>query len=321
MSTHAPRNDSDVTAERARSVEAERRRLVMVAYRVCGSFSDAEDIVQQAVLEWLRLDRTVDNLAGWLTTATVRRAIDVLRARQRSAEYVGPWLPEPLVEPIGDAPFEAIEHRETLSFAFLLLAEALTPPQRAVVVLRSLDYSHAEIATILGISTDASRQHHVRGARRLREADGGLAENTDRLPPERPAPDGPAATTAALLEAFLSAARDGDLDQLTALLHADVRAYQDGGGVTKAARRVLVGPRNVARFTTGVAALHHSRRTLDIVQVNKAPGAVITLSEAVHVLSIEVYEGRIRRVFDVCNPGKHATVGRWHEQPTGIDTF
>lgn len=309
-----------MTEERARSVEAERHRLVMVAYRICGSFSDAEDVVQQAVLEWLGLERTVDNLPGWLTTTTVRRAIDVLRARQRSAEYVGPWLPEPLVEAVGDTPFETVEHHESLSTAFLVLAETLTPPQRAVVVLRSLEYSFAEIAKILGISPDASRQHHLRGARRLRSADGRLTKYTIPRRPERPAPVGPSATTAALLEAFLSAARDGDLDQLTALLHADVRAYQDGGGVTKAARRVLVGPRNVARFAAGVAALHRARRTIDFVQVNGAPGAVITLAGAVHVLSIEVLEGRIHRVFDVCNPDKHATVER-PEPATDIGTF
>ena len=307
MSTRGPRGDE---TEPAHAVEAERHRLVLVAYRICGCFADAEDVVQQAVVEWLRLEHPVDNVAGWLTTTTVRRAIDTLRARQRGVEYVGPWLPEPLVEPAGVSPDESLVQHETLTTAFLVLAEALTPPQRAVIVLRSLDYSHAQIAHILGVSPGASRQHQLRGTRRLHAAAPASAPDADVPPLDGSAPDGTAAVAGELLEAFLSAAREGDLERLTALLHADVRAYQDGGGTTKAARRVLVGPRNVSRFVVGVASLHHARRTVARATVNGAPGAIITLSGAMHVLSLEVHEGRIHRLFDVCNPRKHTTVDR-----------
>ncbi|RLV56751.1 sigma-70 family RNA polymerase sigma factor [Aeromicrobium phragmitis] len=292
------------------AVETERRRLVLVAYRICGSWADAEDVVQQASIEWLALPQPADNPAGWLTKTTVRRAIDALRARQRAATYVGPWLPEPIVTPSGAAPDEAIEHRETLAMAFMVLAETLTPPQRAVVVLRSLDYTHAEIAEILDISPSAARQHQVRGTRRLaaagyRNGEPGLAARTS----ERAVED-IAVSTAPLLEAFLAAARDGDLERLSSLLSADVRAYQDGGGKVRAARRLLIGVRNVARFTAGVAALNRSRRAVAFVNVNGAPGAVVTLDGVRHVLSIEVRDGRIYRVFDVCNPAKHSTLGR-----------
>jgi len=302
--------------------EAERRRLVLLAYRICGSWADAEDVVQQASLEWLRLVRPAGNPAGWLTRTTVRRAIDVLRARQRAASYAGPWLPEPVVTDPG--PHDAVEHEETLSMAFLTLAETLTPPQRAVVVLRALDFSHAEIAAILDITAAASRQHQLRATRRLELAgpsvgrgpaarqsveDGVAAQAAG--PAARMSDGGGAAAQAAhLLGAFVAAARSGDVDRLTELLHADVRAYQDGGGKARAARRVLVGAANVARFTVGVAGLHRARRTVAFVDVNGAPGAVIMLSGIAHVLSAEIRDGRIYRLFDVCNPDKLTTLRR-----------
>lgn len=285
--------------------EAERRRLVLLAYRICGSWADAEDVVQQASLEWLRLVRPAGNPAGWLTRTTVRRAIDVLRARQRAASYAGPWLPEPVVTDPG--PHDAVEHEETLSMAFLTLAETLTPPQRAVVVLRALDFSHAEIAEILDITAAASRQHQLRATRRLELA----GPSVGRGPAARTSDGGGAAAQAAhLLGAFVAAARAGDVDRLTELLHADVRAYQDGGGKVRAARRVLVGAANVARFTVGVAGLHRARRTVAFADVNGAPGAVLMLSGIAHVLSAEIRDGRIYRLFDVCNPDKLTTLRR-----------
>lgn len=285
--------------------EAERHRLVLLAYRICGSWADAEDVVQQASLEWLRLVRPADNPAGWLTRTTVRRAIDVLRARQRAASYAGPWLPEPVVTAPG--PHDAVEHDETLSIAFLTLAETLTSPQRAVVVLRALDFSHAEIAEILDISAAASRQHQLRATRRLELAGPSVGRGSAARMSVKA---GAAAQAAHLLGAFVAAARAGDVDRLIELLHAEVRAYQDGGGKARAARRVLVGAANVARFTVGVAALHRARRTVAFVDVNGAPGAVIMLSGIAHVLSAEIRGGRIYRLFDVCNPDKLTTLRR-----------
>lgn len=279
--------------------ERERPRLTALAYRMCGSWADAEDVVQQVAIEWWGSSQEVDSAEGWLTTVTVRRAIDALRARQRDAAYIGPWVPEPLVEAAG--PQDAVEHAETLTTAFLMLAESLTPPQRAVIVLRSLDYGHAEIGQMLDITTSASRQHQVRGMRRL-------AEVNDR-PMERDASvRGVDRQAAVLLQAFLSATREGDLVTLTGLLHEQVRAYNDGGGRTRAARRVVAGASNVARFTIGVAARHGSQRVVRLATVNGTPGAVVTLSGTPHVLSLQIRDGRIYRIFDVCNPDKHGTL-------------
>lgn len=147
--------------------ESQRHRLTLLAYRMCGSWTDAEDTVQTVAIEWLRAADDVANPAGWLTQVTVLRSIDALRARQREAAYVGPWLPEPLVTAIDTDPLGELERSEALSTAFLVLAESLTPPQRAVVVLRALGYEYAEIAEILGITAATCRQHHVRGLRRL----------------------------------------------------------------------------------------------------------------------------------------------------------
>lgn len=287
----------------AQTFEAERRRLTLLAYRVCGSWADAEDVVQQVAVEWLQAPSPVHNPGGWLTRAAVRRALDRLRGRQREPRYVGPWVPEPIVEGIENRPHEAVERTEALSMAFLVLAEQLTPPQRAVVVLRALDHAHTEIADILDITPAASRQHHTRGTRRLaRLSWRGGGEDEGANPTHEVAPS--THETTALLRSFLAAARDGDVEALAGLLHEDVRAYQDGGGRVRAARHVLVGASKVARFVVGVAALHEARPAVGWATVNGAPGAVVTLGGVPHVLSLEVRDGRIHRLFDVCNPDK-----------------
>ena len=286
-----------------REFEDERRRLTLLAYRMCGSWADAEDVVQAVAVEWTQAEGGVHNPAGWLTRVTVRRSIDALRARQREATYVGPWVPEPLVSDPDGGPHEAFERSEALSTAFLMLAESLTPPQRAVVVLRALGYEHPEIAEILDVTPAAARQHHVRGLRRLNRANGRDVERE----PGMVATVSPQGKAAELLAAFLTAAREGEVDVLARLLHQDVEAHQDGGGATRAARRVLIGIPNVARFVAGVASLHHER-SARMVQVNGQPGAIVTLSGVEHVLSAQVRDGRILRLFDVCNPAKHTTL-------------
>ncbi len=292
--------------------ERNRRRLVLLAYRMCGSRADAEDVVQAVAVEWLRAHGTVRDDDAWLTTVTVRRAVDALRRRQREVAYVGPWLPEPWGAPTED-PLSAAERGLALTTAFLVMAEQLTPPQRAVVVLRALGYEHPEVADILGMTAAASRQHHSRGLRRLGELNGRDAESDPSLGLSRRPGAAEARRARELLAAFLRAARAGDTDRLTELLHLDVTAYQDGGGKTRAARRILLGRSNVARFVAGVAALHGARRTVRPVTVGGAPGALLSLSGSTHVISVQVRDGLIARLFDVCNPEK---LGGW-AQPAG----
>lgn len=274
-----------------------RERLLRLGYRMLGSWQDAEDVVQEVSVEYLRAPVPA-NPGGWLTTVTVRRSIDALRARQRGPEYVGPWLPEPLLD--GPAPgqltqriedpAESAERLDTLSTGFLLLAEALTPPQRAVLVLRSLDTSHAEVAEALGISVPASRQLERRAKQALAQHEpGGLP--------------GDARTEESLLAAFLRAARDGDVAALTGLLHDQVIAYNDGGGRTRAALRPLIGPERVARFAAGVSGLHE-RQTVRAVWANGRPARVVTLSGVPHLVTIEARDGRIFRITDLSNPDK-----------------
>lgn len=281
--------------------ESQRHRLTLLAYRMCGSWTDAEDTVQTVAIEWLRAADDVANPAGWLTQVTVLRSIDALRARQREAAYVGPWLPEPLVTAIDTDPLGELERSEALSTAFLVLAESLTPPQRAVVVLRALGYEYAEIAEILGITAATCRQHHVRGLRRLDRVNRRDVEHDPGI--SNISGDGMSTQAAELLAAFLTATRDGELEALAELLHRDVEAHQDSGGHTRAARRVLFGVAKVARFAVGVAALHEDR-AVTFIQVNGTPGAIVTLTGANHVLSIQVRDGRIYRLFDACNPDK-----------------
>ena len=305
--------NSDVESQQKLSeeLERERRRLMLLAYRMTGSWTDAEDVVQTAVAECLGAPVKVQNLAGWLTRVTVRRSIDALRSRIRQPNYVGLWLPEPLVVE-KDGPFHRLEESMALSTAFLVLAESLTPPQRAVVMLRTLGYVHAEIADALQISIVASRQHHSRAIRILGEVNGRRIENDPGLGLR--SSDGQAReetrTAEDLLIAYLDAARLGDVQSLIVILHEQVIAYQDGGGKVSAALRALLGPSNVARFTTGVARLHLGQRSARPVTVGGTLGVLLSLTETRHVISVQIRDGLIYRLFDVCNPEKHGTLSR-----------
>lgn len=203
--------------------ERERGRLFGIAYRMPGSVREAEDVVQDAWLRWQGVAHDeVGNPTAYLVRLVTRLCIDVAdSAHARRMEYVGMWLPEPLVAMAADAdtaePTDLVELAEDLSVAFLLMLERLSPVERAVFVLReSFGYGYAEIAAIVGKTEADCRQIDRRARRRLRE--GG-----------RPRPADPAEHDR-LLAGFLQAARDGDMDALIELLAADVVAYSDGGG-------------------------------------------------------------------------------------------
>lgn len=216
--------------------EAHRPRLFGLAYRLLGSASDAEDVVQDAFVRWSQAD-SVMAPSAWLTTVVTNLCRNQLAsARARRERYVGTWLPEPVLTSGGAlGPLETAEQRESVSLALLTLLEQLTPPERAVFVLReSFGYSHSEIAETLGVSEAGSRQLHRRARQRI-----GAPQ-----PRFRPEPD----AWRRLVERFLVAAGEGDVAGLERLLADDVAYWGDGGGKSPVARRPVFGRSRVARL-------------------------------------------------------------------------
>lgn len=266
-----------------------RPRLLALAYRLTGSVATAEDVVQEA---WVRFAAASDVAApaGWATTVVTRLCLDELRsARARREAYVGPWLPEPWVD---DAPPPPGLLGETLSLAFLLLLETLSPKERAAWLLREVfEEEYERVAEVLGTSEAAARQLVVRANRALSA--------------DRPRFDADPAAHLALLAAFGAAVGAGDLDALRGVLHAEVVATSDGGGVVGAARRPIVGPDRVARFLLGVARKAPPGFTSAVAWVNGAPGLVgRTDGRLSHVFAVTPRDGRIWRWWAVLAPAK-----------------
>ena len=219
--------------------EAARPRLTGLAYRLLGSWAEAEDVVQDAWPRWASVAATggIDNADAYLTTIVTRLALTALdSARVRREQYVGPWLPEPVST--RDDPTLGAERAEALDLATLLLLERLSGPERAAVVLReAFAYDYASLAEVLGTTEAAARQLVSRGRRAL---DGGRRQPVSPADRDR------------LLAAFVSAAQGGDLAALEAVLVPDAVAISDGGGVVSAARRPVHGADQVARFVLGL---------------------------------------------------------------------
>jgi RNA polymerase sigma-70 factor (ECF subfamily) len=276
--------------------EAERKRLVGLAYRLLGSVSDAEDVVQEAWLRWQRADRaSIDEPAAWLTTVTSRIGLDRLRARQRDrADYVGPWLPEPILTAPEDAdPARHAELSDSLTTAFLLLLEQLTPTERLVVLLADVfDQPFEEIARILGKSPPACRQLASRARRKLKETEPSAAS--------RPDPD-----TLAVAGAFISAALRGDQQTVLRLLSPDVVLVSDGGPDRHAARRPVVGADRVGRFVSNVVKRLPPGIKAEPGLINGTPGFIVRAGGAPYLTqAFDVVDGRITRISVVMNPSK-----------------
>jgi RNA polymerase sigma-70 factor (ECF subfamily) len=208
---------------------AARRRAFAIAYRMLGSVSEAEDIAQEAVLRLACAGEPIAEPAAWITTTATRLSIDVLRsARARRETYVGPWLPEPLIGSSRDDAASHVEVADSLSQAFLVMLERLTPAERAAFLLREVfDYEYTEIARILDRSEVNARQLVTRARKHLGAG--------------RPRFDADRALRDRLLERFLAAADDGDVAAPEALLAQDAVLYSDGGGKAPAARKPLYG--------------------------------------------------------------------------------
>jgi RNA polymerase sigma-70 factor (ECF subfamily) len=278
----------------AGALDAHRPMLLGLAYRLLGSRHDAEDVLQEAYLRWLGADRAaVAEPRRYLSRVVTRLALDRLRARRTAREtYVGPWLPEPVpTAPSPFGPLDSVELRDSLSTALLHLLERLTPPERAVYVLHTaFDLPYAEIAEILDRSAVDCRQLHHRAVARIgqdrRRFTAGRAEQ------ER------------LLEAFLAAARDGDLAALTGLVAADATAWTDGGGRVKAARNPVTGADRVARFFAGLYGPGR-RVTVRRLELNGQPAALVVRPDSGrYALTLGATDGRITGFYLVGNPDK-----------------
>lgn len=266
-----------------------RPRMMSVAYRMLGSVVDAEDAVQDAYLR-LQSAEDVSSPEGFLIRTTTRRCIDKLRADRHRRKYAGPWVPEPINTKL-EAPNSVLS--ESLTQAFLLMLERLSPEERAAFLLRTIfDYDYAEIAEILGKSEVHARQIVSRAKLRLER-------DKQRF---QPAPH----EAERLAERFIAACRAGDVKLVEQLLADDVEVYTDGGGKVTAARVVIRGRSRVAKYLANV--FHKKRQGYDMhpATVNGDPGVVFTLDGAVaHVASVCIGDG-VKGVYMTLNPEKLA---------------
>ncbi len=271
--------------------EAERPRLLGLAYRVVGTFADAEDVVQEVWLRWLDADRaTIERPAAWLTTVTSRAALDRLKASQRRREdYVGPWLPEPIQ--LDDGPEAAVELAESLTLGFLAVLERLEPTERVVFLLADVfGEPYSAIAEVVGRSEAACRQVASRARRRVRDE--------RRARPDR-RPD--VAVVAQLAQAVAA----GDLERAVGLLHPDVVLVSDGGANHHAARNPVVTAPRVARFLINLNRRVPEGRLVRIMTVNGEPALVLGPVESpTSALVFETRSGAVVAVRIMVNPDK-----------------
>ncbi len=283
--------------------EEHRDHLFGVAYRMLGSVSEAEDVVQDALLRLHRVDEPVDSLEAYATTVTTRLAIDQLRsARARREQYVGCWLPEPLVRSDdGVDPEALLERADDISLALLVLLERLSPLERAVFLLReAFGYEYRDISRVVGTSEANCRQLLHRAQQHLREA----GHRFEPSPTKRKE----------LADRFFAACTDGDLHALEQILAEDVAFYADGGGKAAAVPHPVHGRVQVARFVLGLVrhAVAHGWR-IERVLVNGDPGARVRDEHGtlVAVLALNVADGQVRSLYNVLNPEKlrHVSLG------------
>lgn len=299
-------------AEQAAGVFAEQRTYLLgVAYRLTGSWADAEDVVADAWPRWAEHAGEVRDPRAWLIRVVGRMSLDHLRsARVRRETYIGPWLPEPLVTAVSvgaggpggtpgrvSDPLDLLVRDESVRMAFLVVLDELTPEQRLAVVLHDvigLDFT--DVAEVIGCSVATARQHASRGRRRL----------TDANPAPRPAAD----LAWELLGQLSDALTAGDVNRLTGLLAPDIVLISDGAGAVMAARRPLVGAVEVARFLHGLAAKYGEGARIEPVLVNGDPGFVVRTADArpqvpkIGVYSFAVREGALTAAYAVLAPDK-----------------
>ena len=288
------------------AVMSERRQLVNLAYRLLGSLAEAEDAVQEAYARWYALPRpqqdAIASPGAWLTTVASRICLDVLgSARARRERYVGEWIPEPLPDraewaggPSGGAPADPADRvtlDESVSMAFLVVLESMTPAQRVAFVLHDVfRYSFAEVAEIVGRTPAACRQLTSSARRRIRASQ---------------APASPTARQAGIVRAFKAAWEAKDIDALIGLLDPDATAIADGGGVAPTFLHPIHGGEQIARAWVEIAANRTPSTTILERTVNGQPGLVAQQDGVtVTVFAFDVAGDRIKHIWAVRNPGK-----------------
>ncbi|MGH2892749.1 MAG: RNA polymerase sigma factor SigJ, partial [Solirubrobacteraceae bacterium] len=284
MTTGAPAVGADDDGSAA--FVALRPRLLGIAYRLLGSMWDAEDVVADAMVRWLRTDRSqVREPAAFLTTVVSRLALDQLRSARATREtYTGPWLPEPVIADETLDPLDSLVKRDTLSLATLRLMEELTPPERAVFVLReAFDVPYDQIAEILDVSQSNARQLLHRAQARLDQGRRGAVVDERRH--------------TELLERLLWAAGEGKLSELEEMLAADVVSYNDGGGRARAAPFPVVGRKKIMAFITGLRRRFGPPPYLQMLRVNGEPAAQLSVGGQDSLVTVEVRDGKIVSIF------------------------
>jgi RNA polymerase sigma-70 factor (ECF subfamily) len=308
------------TSNPAASFEPYRRRLLGLAYRMLGSMADAEDAVQETYLRWHAADRdSVSDPRAFLMTTTTRICLDLLTsARARHEQYVGPWLPEPVVDTAALGPDSRTELAEDLSIALLLTLDRLSPLERAAFLLHDVfDFSFAEVATTLDRSEAACRKLATRAREHVRA----LRPRGATVPPVRPGEIN--AKHAQLMSAFAAATQSGDLNALTQLLASDVRIVTDGGGKVRAALNVVEGADHAARFLIDVTRKRPDAWWRDDFRprfaiINGLPGIIVDAPEGpVQTAAFEIEGGVIRALYVVRNPDKlrHLAPARHERSP------
>jgi RNA polymerase sigma-70 factor (ECF subfamily) len=279
--------------------EQSRPMLLGLAYRILGSRADAEDAVQDTFIKWQTADRSgIENPAGWLTTACTRRCIDLLRAAHRTrVDYVGPWLPEPVHTILEETPAEKLALTSSLTTAFLLLLERLTPKERAAYLLHEIfDVDYPEIARTLEMQESACRKLVSRARGNVEQA-----RVRHVTPPGR---------QSELLEAFEAAIVTGATDRFAALLTDDIELAADGGGKVPAVREVLRGKERVLGFVREALHRHWNTHEWVVTDLNGARGVMVRKDGATIASVTFAYDenGRATGIYIMRNPDKLAAL-------------
>jgi RNA polymerase sigma factor (sigma-70 family) len=305
MTTRSRRGDGRLDPG-LNAVMSERRRLINLAYRMLGSLAEAEDAVQETYARWYALSREqqqdIENPGAWLTTVASRICLNLLgSARIRRERYVGEWIPEPLPErtewiagrPHGafTDPADQVTLDESVSMAFLVVLESLTPAERVAFILHDVfGYPFAEVAEVTGRTPASCRQLASAARRRVRASQ---------------APAGPAAEQAGVVRAFRQAWEAKDIEALIGLLDPDATAIADGGGLALTFLDPIEGGEQIARAWVELASRRTSNTTFVERAVNGQPGLVAEEDGViVTVFAFDVADGRIRHIWAVRNPEK-----------------